>query len=43
MIDPKSDPSVSKVVQQTTSLDRSPTMEQSDAQASLRNTGNPSL
>jgi hypothetical protein len=43
LIDPKSDPSVSKVVQQTTLLDRSPTMEQSYTQASLRNTGDPSL
>jgi hypothetical protein len=43
MIDPKSDPSVSKVVQQITLLDRSSTMEQSYTQASWRNIGNPSL
>jgi hypothetical protein len=41
--DPTSDPSVSKVVQQTTLLDRSSTMEQSYTQAYLGNTGNPSL
>jgi hypothetical protein len=41
--EPKSDPSVSKVVQQTTLLDRSSIMEQSYTQAYLRNIGNPSL
>jgi hypothetical protein len=41
--EPKSDPSVSKVVQQTTLLDRSSTMEQSSTQASWRNIGNPGL
>jgi hypothetical protein len=41
--EPKSDPSVSKVVQQTSFLDRGSTMAQRYTQASLRITGNPSL
>jgi hypothetical protein len=36
LIDPKSDPSVSKVVQQMSLLDRSITMEESYSQVSLR-------